>query len=305
MVNRTVTLLQSGTVMGTRFRVFESHLNFTLQFLSDFGLYGCGWINLGQAMRRGRDDDEDANESQFELSPHHRQSRMGLELDAHAFHILNRHTLTARNYHHELKIPSPPMPNEPFIPSVRELWEDERKRREARGLSSTPAMPVDPSATSRGKGADWVMEMRWWDSIRKKIEQERLDIQIDEPPGTWYRYTMSTFESVEALWEAELKVWRPERSDEPVVGKGVGTTVTESAEAPEGNIDIDVELASSQEISDRVRMEERAWDNVRDTHDPFDVDQRPGEDDAEGGRHDVVYVNSDDEDAVASAGDIE
>lgn len=37
LVKRAVTLLQSGHVMKTKFRVFESHINFMLQFMCDFG----------------------------------------------------------------------------------------------------------------------------------------------------------------------------------------------------------------------------------------------------------------------------
>src|SRR5882762_7659217 len=52
-MHRAVAILQSGPVIGTRFRIFESHLNYTLQFLCDFGLYGCGWIDLDEVWRRG------------------------------------------------------------------------------------------------------------------------------------------------------------------------------------------------------------------------------------------------------------
>jgi hypothetical protein len=37
VVKRAITLLQSGHVMKTKFRIFESHINFMLQFMCDFG----------------------------------------------------------------------------------------------------------------------------------------------------------------------------------------------------------------------------------------------------------------------------
>src|ERR1700753_3025411 len=47
-LTRAVTLLKSGVVMSTKFNVFESHINFYLQFMCDFNLYGCGWLDLGE-----------------------------------------------------------------------------------------------------------------------------------------------------------------------------------------------------------------------------------------------------------------
>jgi len=117
-VNRTVAIMQSGTVMQTRFRVFEGHLSFPLQFMSDFGLYGCGWIDLGEVLQRGSEDQHDGKDEQmnddihptFDLSPHFRQSRMPFEMDVVAHQILNRHFITARNIHHKLEIPAPLLP---------------------------------------------------------------------------------------------------------------------------------------------------------------------------------------------------
>ena len=100
--NRAVTILQSGTVMKTRFRVYESHINFVLQFMCDFGLYGCGWMDLCEVWERGAKDpfddlydsndhheqDEQRKKSNFKQSPYFRQSRMPLEVDAAAHQIL-------------------------------------------------------------------------------------------------------------------------------------------------------------------------------------------------------------------------
>ncbi|EPQ60814.1 ribonuclease H-like protein, partial [Gloeophyllum trabeum ATCC 11539] len=138
-VNRAVTILQSGVVMQTHFRVFESHLSYVLQFLCDFGLYGCGWVELDEILQRTKnsviDVDEEGEEGDalpFPESPYPRQSRMPFEFDAAAHQILNRHSLSARDIHHELRIPAPPLPPEPLVISVRELWEDERRRRAAK-----------------------------------------------------------------------------------------------------------------------------------------------------------------------------
>ena len=278
---RSVTLLQSGAILKTRFRVYESHLSYLLQFMSDFGLYGCGWIDLAEIWERDvREDHEDSNgstpsEQAFRPSPYHRQTRMPLELDVAAHQILNRHLLAPRGMHYKLSIPAPPLTQDPVVLSVRELWEDERKRRAARGLEPSPVLPKDPSEASRAAGGGWSAEARWWDEIRKRIEKER-EKEPELPPGdSWERWVMTTFESIEALWEPQYKVWKPAQSEQdevvPLQAEGTqeenpyegvvsdGPSQTQDKDTVELDVDIDEALLSSQEISRIVEQEELEW----------------------------------------------
>ncbi|KAI0724555.1 hypothetical protein C8T65DRAFT_704388 [Cerioporus squamosus] len=308
-VNRAVTIMQSGTVMKTRFRMYESHISYLLQFLCDFGLYGCGWIDLGEVWQRGRDElaeheaakPEEAG-SGFKDSPYFRQTRMPLEVDAAAHQILNRNKLTPRNIHHKLTIPAPPLPPEPLVLSVRELWEDERQRRLAKGLPPSPEIPRDLSANSRGSGGDWVAEARWWEEIRKRIERERGREAVP-PRMSWEKWVMTTFESVEALWEAEYKTWRPQthRSDEAGV-KDDGMQGEPSEEEPnpykpsqeaastgegaieseghdeEVDVDVDETMLASQDMSRLMEREEAEWQkDTTDHYERHDVDDRYAE----------------------------
>ncbi|KAG8221660.1 hypothetical protein J3R82DRAFT_1944 [Butyriboletus roseoflavus] len=292
-VNRAVTILQSGTVMHTKFRVYESHLSYHLQFMCDFGLYGCGWINLGQVWKRGvEEDDPDLGASNtFKMSPYFRQSRMPLEVDVAAHQILNRHQLSARSVHHELTIPSPPMPSDPVVLSVRELWEDERHRRVARGLSPSPKMPMDLSKSSRGKGGDWVAEARWWEELRAKIQREKGDDQIVvESEARWEKWVMTTFDSVEALWEPEWRTWKPARpvsKNLDVVSPLADTEEVENpfAQASQGEtwigndaprrigVDVDEGILSSQDID---QMAEQDWPKLADEGKNGEVDEEDG-----------------------------
>ncbi|THH17005.1 hypothetical protein EW146_g3727 [Bondarzewia mesenterica] len=273
-VNRAVTIMRSGTVMGTRFRVFESHLSYILQFLCDFGLYGCGWIDLGQVWQRGQDVEEvegpDA-QSKFRLSPCFRQSRMALEVDAVAGQILNRRLLGARNLHHKLAIPAPPLSTEPLVLSVRELWEDERHRRVAAGRSPSPDIPVDPSESSRGEGGEWVAEARWWDEIRKRIERERGE-EVKGNEMSWEKWVMTTFESIEALWEDEYKTWKPGRVEGRSMEAEETNPYEDSVGATQGknqrsqpqttDIEVDEAMLGSQELSTLVEREEAEWEKL-------------------------------------------
>ena len=309
-VNRAVTIMQSGTVMQTRFRVYESHLSYILQFLCDFGLYGCGWIDLGEVWQRGREEfaEDDVSEAEarqygFKDSPHFRQTRMPLEVDAAAHQILNRHKLVARNTNHRLTIPAPPLPPEPLVLSVRELWEDERQRRLAKGLSPSPDIPKDPSASSRGPGGDWVAEARWWDEIRKRVERERGRETVP-PQMSWEKWVMTTFESVEALWEDEYKTWQPHRSsreemgpkedgvqDEPEINpyqpsQGTASTGDGASQLDvhdqEIDVDVDETMLASQDMSRLMEREEAEWQkDTAEHYERHDIDDQYAEEDEE------------------------
>lgn len=258
--------------MHTKFRVYESHLSYHLQFMCDFGLYGCGWVNLGQVWKRGaEEDDQDLGASNaFKLSPHFRQSRMPLEVDVAAHQILNRHQLSARNVHHKLTIPAPPISSDPVVLSVRELWEDERHRRAASGLSPTPKVPIDLSKSSRGRGGDWVAEARWWEELRAKIQRERGNNQtiVEGEVERWEKWVMTTFESVEALWEPEWRIWKPGRDlgvippqpeaeqENPFAPASQGESSIGSSAPKHIGVDVDEGILSSQDID---QMAEEDW----------------------------------------------
>ncbi|KAF8909030.1 hypothetical protein CPB84DRAFT_1813269 [Gymnopilus junonius] len=206
-VARVAAILQSGSVMATRFAVYETHLSFILQFLCDFGLYGCGIIDLEQVSERCSEEEPEGSPSKsstsFGVSSYFRESRVPLEVDAIAPCILNRNRLVARNLYHRLEIPAPSLPPEPLVLGVRELWEEERQHRQALGLNPSPELPKDPSESSRGIGGDWVAEARWWDELRKRIENEQEG---------WQRLVMTTFESIEAIWDKKYRTWKPKQA---------------------------------------------------------------------------------------------
>lgn len=292
VVTRAVSLLQAGAIMKTRFRVYESHFSYILQFMSDFGLYGCGWIDLAETWQRdtqepvpGEDNEHSHQEAiqtdiPLRRSPYYRQTRMPLEIDVAAHQILNRHLLSPRNIHHKLTIPAPDLPQEPVVLSVRELWEDERKRRAARGLSPSPVLPVDPSAGSRAPGGGWAAEARWWDEIRKRVERERGDEPEQSPSQSWVRWVMTTFESVEALWEPEWKVWKPtprepDEQEEAVPAQednpygtsavdGLPSQEMNATSEAESDIDVDETLLFSQDVSRAIAQDAAEWERQDD-----------------------------------------
>ncbi|KAJ7597046.1 hypothetical protein C8J56DRAFT_919017 [Mycena floridula] len=265
LVNRAVAICMSGSVMSTRFRVFESHIGLVLQFLSDFGLYGCGAIDLCNVLQRGNNAEDE--EFQFPPSTYFRQSRMELEVDVEAHNILNRNQLTARNLHHKLEI-TESQPLEPLVLSVRELWDDERSRRVVRGLNPSPEMPVDPSESSRGPGGDWVSEVRWWDSIRARIEAEK---GLEPPPRdvTWENFVMTAFESVQGIWDKSKRTWKPGSVEEPAVELDINEP---------DDIDVDETLLSTQAVILFEEQEDRDKKLTKRNELYEDDEQRKSED---------------------------
>ena len=299
-MNRTSTILQSGSVMSTRFRVCESHLSFILQFLCDFGLYGCGVIELQDVFERCADIEENQELSTpipFKPSSYFRESRLPLEVDVIAPHILNRHRLAARNVQHRLEIPVPILPSEPLVPGVRELWEDERNHRQTLGLPPSLELPIDPSESSRGVGGDWVSEAHWWEEIRHRIQntanssEEFHGAKSDD----WERFVMTTFESIEAVWEKEYRVWNPAKkgaveSADPVIQpvNGLGDIKNDSGPdrgETDDQVDVDISMLSNQAINELHQQEAlgEGWntttEQVQQDHDNEEEAEAAHEDD--------------------------
>ncbi|PPQ64274.1 hypothetical protein CVT24_008412 [Panaeolus cyanescens] len=274
-VSRIAAILQSGSIMGTCFRVFESHLSFVLQFMCDFGLYGCGMIELENAQQRcteAQDDDNDqhlhSSELQLEASSYFRQSRMPLEIDAIAPHIINRSRLTSRSIPNEAgKLRETELT--PLIPSVGELWDDERAHRRKLGLNPTPVMPVDPSDSSREARGDWIAEARWWEDVRQRIEREQKTSQVDLDSGHgWEDQVISSFDSIEVVWEKHFKTWKPPHkvvSDNVDGNLGLHADVSIEDNSAmqydhDNAVDVDFSILSSQDLSlDTHPMHDEDW----------------------------------------------
>jgi DNA polymerase zeta len=251
LVSRAVAIMQSGSVMGTPFHTFESHLSYVLQFLCDFGLYGCGWVQLEDVWQRGVDEDlvDPTSNPPFKPSVYFRQSRMALEFDTVAPLIINRRDVSPRHLHHKLIIPQPPSSSEPLVLGVRELWDDERRRRIAAGLPPSPDLPQDPSANSRGNGGGWMAEARWWDQLRQRIERDRDKIEVRD--SGWERWIMTIFESVEALWENNYRVLEPTHGaqEQNPYADSNGSSPQDVKPVSQSSVEVDEALLLSQELS--------------------------------------------------------
>lgn len=296
-MSRVAAILQSGSVMSQRFQVYESHLSFILQFMCDFGLYGCGSIEIGDAYRRTMWDADEDIQSNFKASHYPPQTRMALELDIVSAEILNRARLTERKLHHRLAVPGPGRPSEPIVTSIRELWDDERNRRRARGLDPSPELPEGPNEASRVEAnGGWMAEARWWDEIHSRLEQENSSNQPHSNSfSAWENQVMSIFESTEALWEAHYQTWRPVKwatgeptnHGEATVGGPELSAIEDGMEAGEVFVN---EVLLANETMDDLEYIEEAESGGEEEHGPIDDEagDDPELDDAENQSEDEV-----------------
>ncbi|KAL8283649.1 hypothetical protein RQP46_005444 [Phenoliferia psychrophenolica] len=196
---RMADILRSGALMDTKFEVFEDHISFLLQFMLDQNLYGCGWVEIGECLFRkplpahralesdqynppscaGRfsariyDVDTVPRERTHGPSGPDKASYCALELDLNVEAILNRTTTPPRNLHqdfYELGHPSTGPP-EKLVTSVKELWDDERRRREARGESGPDEVVESWSQRDWDSRDPNVSIWQSEDAFRKKLDE--------------------------------------------------------------------------------------------------------------------------------------
>jgi len=192
-------LLQQGAILRKVFQPFEAHLQYLLQWMCDFNLYGCAYIESAKPRFREpvpvwEELDELAHlwhdrsikkEQMLEESAFPRQSHCQLELDITVEDIINRNEIQARPLHHSFierlsSLENLP-PEEKLVHSMAGLWKDETRRRKLRmGLTNPTSSPfppdvlvsmsADPRNTSKG---GWIHEEEFREMIDQLVSEER------------------------------------------------------------------------------------------------------------------------------------
>ncbi|ORX33427.1 hypothetical protein BD324DRAFT_585143 [Kockovaella imperatae] len=184
--------LRKPVVLGREWQPHEAHMNHVLQFMCDFDLYGCGWLDLGGGTFREPLPEGDPYTSpprtrgppkifdtlsvpadmlySTALSPP-KDTFTPLEIDVLPHHILNRNRLKPRYLHHDLieLLHKPLDPDEKLVPAVAELWEDERRRRSTRGLSLSERAMMPGSG---GMGGRTKAELGYLDETQERPENK-------------------------------------------------------------------------------------------------------------------------------------
>ncbi|WVQ71759.1 hypothetical protein IAR50_001300 [Cryptococcus sp. DSM 104548] len=212
--------LRKPNVLGREWQPHEAHLNHVLQFMCDFDLYGCGWLDLAGGTFREPVPEGDPYDSPPKLpngslgilnsltipesmfyapglSPS-KESFTGLEIDILPHQILNRQRLTPRLLHHDFVelLRQPLDPSEKLVPAVAELWEDERRRRLLKGLSIGTAEMMP-----KGGG----MDGRSMEELGYKVKKEGAAAQEKRHIGGDWKISEELWEILEERMDAERK----------------------------------------------------------------------------------------------------
>ncbi|KAI1760206.1 hypothetical protein GGR53DRAFT_510706 [Hypoxylon sp. FL1150] len=261
VMTRLAELLQQGVIMKRKFQPYEAHLQYLLQFMTDYNLYGCGYIESQKACFRAPVPNyEDGMDSAHlwhtqsvppsfitdEATDLPRASHCSIEVDLCVQDILNRHEIKERQLHHDFVERKHPLPSDmKLVHSMAGLWKDEAKRRKRRMLGHTPASGSSPfppealvsmSADPRNsQPPGWIHEEEYRDQMQELIQQEQE--QSDGNKVTFDTFMQKTplestintiLQSVEDLY--------PDRLDSAL---GVASQIYEDDQNPAGSIIVD------------------------------------------------------------------
>jgi DNA polymerase zeta len=200
-MQRLGDLLRNGSIMGKPMQPYEIHIPYLLQFMADFGLYGCGWVECETISFRAPVPDNEDDERMWAISTipkdlistsedRPRLSHCTLEVDLLSHHILNRQSIKPRLLHHDfVERQNPPSPNEKLVHSMAELWLDEERRHKKFGKWQ-PVPSVYSSLSQNDaeikRNGPWIHETE----LRAKLEET---IQIERARSDAHALSFDTF----------------------------------------------------------------------------------------------------------------
>ncbi|KAI9163520.1 DNA polymerase zeta catalytic subunit [Paramyrothecium foliicola] len=204
VMTRLADLLQQGVIMKRKFQPYEAHLQYLLQFMIDYNLYGCDYLDVSKTSFRAPvpEQDKGSNSSHLwhslSVPPENitndealpRVSHCSIEVDLCVHNILNRHVVKERPLHHDFIERLSPIPQDlKLVHSMAGLWRDETKRRRRmmprmqQGTSPFPQEAlVSMSANPRdSQPQGWLHEQEYREQIEELIANEETSFEGGEP----------------------------------------------------------------------------------------------------------------------------
>ncbi|KAL9599971.1 MAG: hypothetical protein Q9179_003388 [Wetmoreana sp. 5 TL-2023] len=336
-MTRLADLLRQGAIMKKVLQPYESHMQYLLQWMCDYNLYGCAYIDCSEVKFRAPIPDHE----EIGTITHHwhdqtispsmvldeekipRQSHCSLEVDVCVQHILNRLDVKSRPLHHDFVERQRSFAHdEKLVHSMAGLWRDEIRRRKVRmgltdpGSSPFPAdvlvsVSADPRNTQPG---GWIHEEEYREKIdaivrdeRAKSDGSKLKFDSFVKKTSFESFVKTSLEAVEDLFPDNLakissqKASQTESSKEIPIFDEADVDVSRALSFRED----DFRYESDEEIAHEMEMSQRRQGDV--------VDERLADDgigEAEkadevklDGISPTVNTNSAEERALAPSGD--
>lgn len=225
-MQRLGDLLRNGLIMGKSMQPYEVHIPYLLQFMADYGLYGCGWVECETVRFRAPVPDGENGGRMWNEStiPTHlisssedrpRLSHCALEIDLFSHHILNRRAIKPRLLHHDfVERKNLPSLDERLVHSMAELWLDDKRRREKMGKSE-PDASMDGSLSRNDeeikRKGPWIHETELREKLEETIQAERaksdahaLNFDTFVRPAKFQSLVQTALESVTDMFPAEI-----------------------------------------------------------------------------------------------------
>ena len=301
-MTRLADLLRQGTIMKKVIQPYESHMQYLAQWMCDYNLYGCAYINCSQVRFRGPVPDfSDMNSTNHQwhnrsIKPASisneeqisRQSHCSIEIDVCVQHILNRRDIKPRSIHHDfIERKSPIALDEKLVQSMAGLWRDETRRRKLRMGETNPGSSPFPPEVLVSVSADprhsqpggWIHENEYTEMIdaikmdeKGKNDDTKLNFDEFVDKDCARDDVQTSLESIEDLYPENLVRRALSQRKSQAATKGMGNLGNQVPQVDEARLlsfeeddftyQSDEELAQELEIFQRRRTEHPANDRV-------------------------------------------
>ncbi|KAF5019271.1 hypothetical protein F66182_8724 [Fusarium sp. NRRL 66182] len=291
VMTRLADLLQQGVIMEYKFQPYEAHLQYLLQFMTDFNLYGCDYLEASSTKFRSPVPEYGEGSNSLHMwhsrsipesnitdeSTLARSSHCSIEVDICVQDIINRKRVKERPLHHDFIERKTPLPGMKLVYSMAGLWKDETKRRKRKMQDpeegSSPFPPevlVSMSANPRdSQPQGWIHEEEYRTEIQNLISAEKTTTGADEltfetfaKPHPYEEHVRTALESVEDLFPSKLApvLGLPSGLDEEEQDLASSIIVDERRvlEADEDNDNFFSDDSDEEAIATLIEMEQAA-----------------------------------------------